>query len=664
MISRHLTLPATAAAVIALGMSSAGAALTEIAVHKITPFAPGSTFGDAGSYERVTGTARGELDPADPRNKGIVNLDRAPRNAAGKVEYEIDVDLLRPVDPQRANRRILYDVTNRGRKFVLHWVLDAPGAPLAELNDPKTLKDAGNALYLKQGYTIVWSGWDPDAPKSNNGMAMKSPVATNNGKPIVRIIRDELVSGTRAPEVPQFRLAYEAADRDQSKAKLTVRRKEADARREIPASGWAYVDARTIKLLPEGTKPEPGSLYEFHYPATGPKVLGIGYAATRDLISFLRYAARDSKGNWNPAGPNMKYAYAIGISQSGRYLRDHISQGFNQDENARIVFDGVLAHISGVGRVFMNDEFGMPARTNTQHEDHTYPENAFPFSAAAMADPVTGANGSLFRGDGFDPLLIEVNTSTEYWQKGASLLHTDPLGTKDVALPGNARVFMVAGTQHGGRTGLTSASGQCANPRNPHNPAPALRALFAALDDWVSRGEPPPATRVPTLAGKTLVAPDKTGFPKIPGVQVATFGNSLQLFGDWVNPKPGPAKAYRPLVAKVDADGNEVAGIRLPDIAVPVATYTGWNLYKEPFTAGELCDRDGTFSSFAATKAERASTGDPRKSLEERYGSKDKYSAAVANAAQSLVKERLLLPDDARAYVERANSDAAAKLFR
>jgi hypothetical protein len=281
-----------------------------------------------------------------------------------------------------------------------------------------------------------------------------------------------------------------------------------------------------------------------------------------------------------------------------------------------------------------------------------------------MTDPVTGTKGSLFRGDGFDPLLIEVNTSTEYWQKGASLLHTDPLGTKDVALPGNARVFMVAGTQHGGRTGLTTASGQCANPRNPHNPAPALRALFAALDDWVSRGEPPPATRVPTLAGRTLVAPDKTGFPKIPGVQVATFGNSLQLFGDWVNPKPDPAKAYRPLVAKVDADGNEVAGIRLPDVAVPVATYTGWNLYKEPFTAGELCDRDGTFSSFAATKAERASTGDPRKSLEERYGSKERYSAAVANAAQSLVKERLLLPDDARAYVERANSDAVARLFR
>jgi hypothetical protein len=651
-------------AAIAFTALDAGAALTEIAIAKVTPFAPGSNFGDVGAYERVTGTAKGELDPADPRNKGIVNLDRAPRNAAGKVEYEIDVDILRPVDAQRGNRRILYDVTNRGRKFVLHWVLDAPTAPLAELNDPKALKDAGNALYLRQGYTIVWSGWDPDAPKSANGMAMKSPVATDQGRPIVRVIRDELVSGTRGPQLEQFRLAYAAADRDPSKARLTVRRKQADAPREIAASGWAYVDDRTIKLLPEGTKPAPGSLYEFHYPATAPKVLGIGLAATRDLVSFLRYAARDGKGNWNPAGPNIRYAYAIGISQSGRYLRDHISQGFNQDEGARIVFDGVLAHISGVGRVFLNDEFGMPARTNTQHEDHTYPENAFPFSAAGMADPVTGGKGALFRGDGFDPFLIEVNTSTEYWQKGASLLHTDPLGRKDVSLPGNARVFMVAGTQHGGRTGLTTAPGPCANPRNAHNPAPALRALFAALDDWASRGVPPPDSRVPTIAGRTLVAPDKTGFPGIPGVQVATFGNGIALFGDWVNPKPDPAKAYRPLVARVDADGNEVAGLRLPDIAAPLATHTGWNFYKEPFTAGELCDRDGTEVAFPATKAARAAAGDPRKSLEERYGSRDRYSAAVARAAQALVKDRLLLPEDAKAYVDRSNSDAVAKLFK
>ena len=648
------------AAAVSAAVTNVVAAITEIQIQKTEAFALGHSFGAAGPYERLTGVAKGELDPDDPRNKAIRNLDKAPRNAAGRVEYEIDIDMLRPVDAQKANRRILLDVTNRGRKFILHWVLDAPGA---SANNPRELKDAGNALFLDQGYTIVWNGWDPDAPKSNGGMAMKSPVATDAGKPIVRVIRDELVSGTRAPQVAQFRLAYEAADRDPAKARLTVRRKASDAPREIPASGWTYVDSRTIKLLPEGTKPEPGSLFEFHYPATNPKVLGIGYAATRDLASFLRYEARDVKGNWNPAGLSMRHAYAIGISQSGRYLRDHVSQGFNQDEKGRIVFDGVLAHISGVGRVFMNEEFGMPARTNTQHEDHTYPENAFPFSAASLADPITKAKGSLMRGDGFDPFVIEVNTSTEYWQKGASLLHTDPRGTRDVALPANARVYMIAGTQHGGRTGLRPDPGACVQPRNPHSSGPALRALFVALDEWVSRGVPPPASRVPTLAAGTLVDAAKTGFPAIPGAKAATFTNDVAVIEDWVHPRIDPKKIYRSLVSKVDADGNEVAGIRLPDIAAPLATYTGWNFYKAPFTEGELCDRDGSYLVFPATKAERDKTNDPRRSLEERYGSHASYVRAVETVAAGLVKARLLLADDARAFVEKAKGDEVRKRF-
>jgi hypothetical protein len=318
------------------------------------------------------------------------------------------------------------------------------------------------------------------------------------------------------------------------------------------------------------------------------------------------------------------------------------------------VFDGVLAHISGVGRMFMNTEFGEPGRTNTQHEDHLYPENEFPFSAAGMKDPVSGKRGSLFRGDATDPLLIEVNTSTEYWQKGASLLHTDPLGKTDVKLPANARVYMVAGTQHGGRAGLTTAPGQCVNPRNPHSPAPALRALIVALDEWVSSGKPPPPSQVPTLAARTLVAPDATGFPAVPGAEVARLGNKLELFGDWKNPQPDASRAYTALVSKVDSDGNEVAGIRLPDIAVPLATYTGWNLYKAPFTEGELCDRDGSYLAFAKTRAERAAKGDPRPSLEERYVGQADYINRVIKAASALVKARLLLPEDADAYAQAA----------
>ncbi len=376
------------------------------------------------------------------------------------------------------------------------------------------------------------------------------------------------------------------------------------------------------------------------------------------MQSALRYETSDDGFIPNPAGRGIKTALAVGISQSGRYLRDHIVQGFNQDEAKRRVFDGVFAHISGAGKLFLNAEFGEPARTNTQHEDHDYPENAFPFSTAHLKDPVSGRSGALFRSDGFDPLLIEVNTSTEYWVKGASLLHTDSLGTKDLKLPSNSRVYMVAGTQHGGRFGLKTAPGQCANPRNPHSPEPALRALLVALDQWVSNKAAPPPSRMPALSDNTMVGPAQLKFPAIPGMRMATRGNPIMLYGDWIAPSPDAGKAYRPLVAKVDGDGNEVAGIRLPDIAVPLATYTGWNMYKKPFPEDELCDRDGSYFEFAGTKAERLASGDPRPSLEERYLGKADYVRKVKQAASILVKERFLLQEDADAYVRTAEKSS------
>jgi hypothetical protein len=634
--------------------SGAQARVVALEIEKTEPFAAGTSFGGAGEYVRIVGKVRGELDPTNPVNRGIVNLDKAPRNARGMVEYETDLFILRPADPATGNGTLLYEVNNRGRKFLNVWLMDAPPVAAGAINDPRSAEHAGNGFFLRRGYTIVWSGWDPDAPRAGNGMAMTVPVATNNGQPIVRTIRDEFVSGTRGPQVDAFRLSYAAATLDQGQAMLTVRRKEAYVRTVIPASGWTYTDARTIKLLPEGTKPEPGSLYELTYAAKDPKVLGIGYAATRDVVSFLRYAARDDAGAVNPVGAPMKHALGVGISQSGRYLRDHVSQGFNQDESKRKVFDGVLAHISGIGRVFHNAEFGQPFRTNTQHEDHTYPENAFPFAAATVKDPVSGKSGATWRGDGFDPLLIEVNTSTEYWQKGASLLHTDPLGRRDLALDRNARLFMIAGTQHGGRAGLNTGAGPCANPRNPHSAAPALRALIVALDEWVTSGRAPPDSRVPTLKAGTLVDSDHTGFPAIPGAAATREINQIALFGDWVRPDTHSKTPYRALVSKVDGSGNEVAGIRLPDIAVPIATYTGWNLYKAPFPEGELCDRDGSYMPFAKAKAERQARNDPRPSLEELYGDHAGYVRKVEAAAAALVKQRLLLQEDAGRYIERA----------
>lgn len=639
------------------------ARLTEINITAVEPFAAGTAFGAAGAYERVRGTFKGELDPADPRNQVIVNLDKAPRNAAGRVEYEVDFFMLRPAEAARSNRKILFDVTNRGRKN-LHWRLtDARLATPAGANDPRSAQDAGNGLFFRKGYTLVWSGWDPEAPRANAGMGMKPVIATAAGAPIVRVIRNELQSGTRGARRETFRLSNEAATLDQSQAKLTVRRGETDPRQEIPASGWAYVNAREIRLLPPGAKPEPGSIYEFHYPAQNPRVLGIGLAATRDLISFLRYETADTKGNANPARPGTRTVLAFGSSLSGRYLRDHVHQGFNQDESARKVFDGILAHTAGSGGAFLNAEFGQPSRTGTQHEDHTFPENAFPFSTARMTDPVTGRTGGLFRNDGFDPLWMETNTSTEYWQKGASLLVTDPLGTRDVELPANARGYLFAGTQHGAVAWMRSTPGNCVNPRNPHSPTPAQRALLIALDEWASDGKAPPASRTPRLKDGTLVTPEQLKFPAIPGVQVARRMNPVGVLKDWVKPELDQSQPYRPLVTQVDADGNEIAGILLPDIAVPLATYTGWNLYLAPFPEGELCDRDGTYAPFAASRAEREARNDPRLSLEERYGDHASYVRRVEQVVKQLVAERLLLVEDGELFIAKANSEETAKRF-
>lgn len=614
--------------------------LTSLDITSVEPLADGAPFGAAGAYERVIGLARGGVDPADPANKGIALIDKAPRNAAGKVEYATDVYILRPTDAARGNGRILYEVNNRGRKMLFGNIADGPQG----VNDPATMADVGNGFPLRLGYTIVWSGWDPDAPRANKGLGLTAPVATEDGKaggkPIVQRVREEYCSGTRGGALEVFKLSHEANTLDQKSARLTVRERAADTPQDIPPDQWSFVDGRSIRLAGE-MKPKPGFLYEFHYEARNPKVQGLGFAATRDVISYLRHDPAAVKATGRP----ITHALAIGFSQAGRYLRHHIGAGFNRDEAGRKVFDGIHSHIAGVGRVFFDVPFGQPARTNTQHEDHGFPESAFPFSTAMLTDPLTGQTGSLFPGDGCDPLLIETNTSTEYWQKGASLLCTDPLGTRDVPLPENSRVYMIAGTQHGGRAGAPSDPGPDVNPRNPHNPMPAVRALLVALDQWVVSGTTPPASLTPTLADGTLVPADKTGFPALPGAAIVRVTNQVTPQGDWVTPKPA-TKAYRTLVSKVDTDGNEVAGIRLPDIAVPLATYTGWNEYRPPYPKGEIADRDGSYFAFPAGK------------IAERYKNRADYVAKVQAAVDALLKDRLLLKEDADRYIEKARNES------
>ena len=648
----------TAVAALMVGVAAtADARITALEIEKTEPFAAGTSFGAAGEYVRITGRAKGELDPALPVNKGIVNLDKAPRNARGMVEYETDFFILRPADPAKGNRKMIYEVNNRGRKFFNVWIMDAAPVAGGAINDPRTADHAGNGLFLRQGYTIAWSGWDADAPRAGNGLAMTVPVATNNGQPIVRMIRDELVSGTRAPEVEQFRLSYEAATLDQSRATLTVRRKEAYAKAEIPASGWAYVNSRTIKLLPEGTKPQPGALYELTIrPRTRRcSASAMPRRATSSRSCAMRSATIPARPI-PPAGRSRTYSRSAS-RRAGATCATTSARASTRTKSKRKVFDGVLAHISGIGRVFHNDEFGQPFRTNTQHEDHTYPENEFPFAAAQLKDPLTGAQRlDLLRGDGFDPLLIETNTSTEYWQKGASLLHTDPLGRATWRCRANARVYLVAGTQHGGRAGLQRDARPVRQPAQPaQSDAGPARADRGARRVGGRRQGAAREPRADASRPAPLVTADKTGFPAIPGMVATRETNGLALLRRLGRTRSRMRRrAYRPLVPQVDADGNETAGIRLPDIAAPLGTYTGWNLYKAPFPEGELCDRDGSFIAFAQTRAERAAKNDPRPSLEDLYGDHAGYVRKVEAAAQALVRQRLLLQEDADRYLERA----------
>ena len=595
--------------------------ITGIDIKSRSRFVGGASFGDVGAYERIDGVATGTLDPAHPHNNGIALLDSAPRNASGLVEYCSGFVLLRPVDAMQGNGRLLYEVNNRGR-IMLFANLCAGVAG----NQPATAQDVGNALPLHMGFSLLWTGWDPAAPQST-GLSLDVPTVAGITQPI----REEFVSGTRLGTHEVFKLAYDAV----GPATVTVRRTQTAPRVAVASE---TVDDRSVRVIPPI---EIGSIYEVRYLATRPRVLGIGFAATRDVVSHLRRHGAELLGR------PVEHALAFGISQAGRYLRDHIAQGFNGDEDGNRVFDGIFTHVAGIGRVFHNTPFGQPFRTRTWHEDHDFPEVEFPHSAAAMDDPITGRSGALMRGDVTDPKLIETNTSTEYWQKGASLLHTDPTGTRDINLPANVRTYMIAGTQHGGKAGMPRDHGPCVNPRNWHDPMPAVRALLVALDEWVTKERQPPDSRVPRISDGTLVAAGSLALAAIPGLSRPSTANDATPMEDWVNPAPA-GRSYATLVPQVDADGNEKAGIRLPDIAAPSGTFTGWNLYKLPYPEGELADRDGSYVAFAASEAERG--GDPRPSMAARY-SGTAYADAVRAVAQALLNERLLLPADASSFM-------------
>jgi hypothetical protein len=648
--------PALAALLVLLLAGSVEAAVTRVEITRREPFAGGHAFEGAGAYEKVVGRFHGELDPAQPMNRGIVDLDLAPRNARGRVEYAADFYILRPVDLTRGNGALLYDVNNRGRKYALTQHNSGRAS-----DDPDTLEHAGNGFLMRNGFTVVWSGWIPDAGRTH-ALGLQVPAARGASGVLEQTVWDDIQFNTAG--VSEAPLTFAAADR--SSATLFIRERSERTPTPLPAGQWELVNERTVRLLPAGTPFRIGTLYQLVYRAANPPVSGIGFAATRDLVAFLKHERVDGASTANPlatpAGLAIRRALAHGTSQSGRYLRDFIYQGFNEDESGRIVFEGINPHIAAA-RLFLNQRFAQPERG----AGGLYPDQSFPFAYETQADPLSGRRDGLLarcEARGNCPKILHTVSSNEYWLSGHSLVTTDSLGRSDGTPPANVRIYHVTGTQHLGGRGAVMPKGVCALPPNPVDVRPVLRAMTLALDAWVKDGTPPPPSRYARVDDGTLVPMERLAFPRVPGLELPvgpTPKERLDYGPEWARGVIGRvlpvtvAPGYTVLVPRVDADGNEVAGLRLPALAVPTATLTGWAL-RAPAAGGggALCGLDGSIVSFARTRAERESRGDARPSLEERYGDQAGYVAKVRQAAAALERERYLLAEDAARIVDEA----------
>lgn len=658
--------------------ATAQAEVVRVEVRSRTPFAEGRTFGDVGAYEKITGVVHYALDPKHPANRAVVDLDLAPVNAEGRVECSADFQILAPKDEGRGNGTLFYDVNNRGNKLAIGMFNRSPVADADELAKPEL-----NGFLMRRGYTVVWSGWIGELLPGGERLLLKPPPALTNGQSLRGRVRFEFSVDAKTKSAPISRRdghgSYPPTLVGEITATLTMRRHEADPRIEIPRDKWRLqrmpIPASSggvagslpqirCELL-EGTF-EPGALYEVIYEAEGALVMGTGLTGVRDLIAFLRYELDPTK---NPLArkdglPRYRHALAFGVSQSGRFLRHFLWQGFNEDERGRVVFDGLMPHVAGGGIGFFNHRFAQPTRHNGQHEDHAYPCDVFPFEYGVAKDPYSGAtDGLLAKAGARAPKVMHTQSAAEYWHRSGSLVHTDGLGERDAEIPANVRIYAFGGTQHGPAP-FPPERGIGVHPANPGDYRPFLRALLDDLHAWVKDGKEPPASVYPRIADRTLIAPAAASraFPKIPGVThpeaiqqppYADYGPEARtrfiLSGD----PPKVTGAYRVLVPAYDIDGNDL-GMLLPvEVAVPLATFTGWNLRRPGIGGdGSLANLLGSYLPFPATEAERAKSGDPRRSLAERYGSHAKYVGAFRDAADRLVERRLLLPEDARRLVD------------
>lgn len=644
---------------------AADAAVERLEILERQPFAAGTVFGAAGAYEKLRGRAWFALDPAAPANAPIADLKLAPRDAGGRVVFSAEFLMLRPADPAKANGALLYEVNNRGGIGMLGQLNDAPFG-----SDPSTAGDAGNGFLFRQGFTLVWSAWtwDVDPPAGDRRLIFQPPVASDHGGTITGKVAYELIVSAPA-QVARFTgimgLPYPFARNGAPDATLSERDRPEAAPRAIPRESWAFVPTehggtpREIRL--DGGF-RPGRIYQLTYTARDPLVVAAGLAGIRDLLAYLRD---------NPVAdaPPPAHRLIFGISQSGRVIQTMLLRGLHADEGGKPVFDGAFIHVAGAGKGGFDYRFALPTRHFSMLEDHIYPTDYFPFTTSTERDPLSGETASLLdraRRLGAVPKLFFVNDSTEYWNRAASLIHTDPGGTADIAEAPEARIYLIAGAQH--YVGRQPDRGIYANCVDTLDHYRVLRALLLALNGWVRDGaEPPPSTH-PRIGDGTLVSVEayKAAFPKIPGFVLPEsnlrpprldFGErfAAERIADIVPPREG--KPFETLVAKPNADGLDQGGIMLPEMAAPLGTRTGFNTRSAaagfPWATARW---DGSFLPFPRTEAEREAAGDPRPSLEARYGSRAAYEKTVRAAAAQTVAAGFLRPEEVDPLVTEAGA--------
>lgn len=648
-----------AVGMICLTAQHAAAEVVSLDVHSRQPYADGQAFGDRGAYERWRGKVHFAVDPADAANRQIVDLKLAPTCADGRVDFAADFEMLVPRDRSKASGSLLYDVTNRGNPTCL-----------GQFNG------GDDDFLMRHGFIVVWSGWIAETLPGGGRVRLTAPVANDSGRPIRGVVRAEM-----APDRPLERMSiaqwanqgsYPPAAEALGHATLTWRLREKDKRVPIPRSQWRLEQTSIeadgercqlplIELVLAGGF-QPGYIYELIYEAEDPVVQGLGLAGIRDLVSFLKY----DRGEHNPlraadGSALTKYTYGFGTSQSGRCLRMFLYDGFNADEQGRQVFDGLMPHVAGAGLGFFNHRFASPTRHNSQHDNHLYPADVFPFTYGDEEDPFTHRTDGILRrarSSQTVPKIMHTQTSSEYWHRCGSLVHTGPLGRRDAVLPDEVRIYAFGGCQHGPGSGVAGARGNGQLPANPSDYRPFLRALLTALDAWVRHDLSPPPSVYPRIVDGTLVGwrQEASGWRALPGVrypeviQQAEFLDRGPEFFKYRRITIEPPISRGHYVVRVPAyadDDNERGTLLLPSLSVPIATYTSWNLRDRSIGAEqELLSLSGGYVPLPKTAAEREATGDPRPALFERYRDFDDYHARYMAAARKLVAERYLLPED------------------